>query len=129
VNQLACFDNSLTEIVSNPINAQEKMQQDSPLFTASFISNFHCRYQLNKAEHNKIFSIASKTPTILKDLLCWSMGAELLTKYRALLLPRRTCHDQRLKAIKFYQSSSNALFIERYSSFVISPLANLTFKI
>ena len=67
-NLVSIFDNSLKERASNLLNSEKRTQQNSPLYTASFISNFHCRYELNKAEHNKKPRIDLKTLTILKDL-------------------------------------------------------------
>jgi len=58
VNHLVCLDNSLKEIASDPLRSRKRMQQYSPFYTSSSINNFHCRYELNKAGHNKTSSIA-----------------------------------------------------------------------
>ena len=65
---VSIFDNSLTEIVSNFLKPRKRTQQYSNLCINFFISNFHCRYELNKAEHNNNPPIASKTLTTLKVL-------------------------------------------------------------
>lgn len=68
VNQLVRFDNSLKEIASNLLRPRKRMQQYIHLYIMSFIKNFHCRYELNKAEHNKTSAIASVLTTILKEV-------------------------------------------------------------
>ena len=68
VNQLACFGNSLKEIAPNLLFPQKRMQQYIPLYASSFISNFHCRYELNKFIHNRFSPIAPKTSPIVRAL-------------------------------------------------------------
>jgi hypothetical protein len=67
-HSVSIFDNSLREKVFNVLKSGRAMQQKSNLYTSSFITNFHRRYQLKKSEHNNIPPIALKTPPIVRVL-------------------------------------------------------------
>jgi len=61
VNQSVCFDNSLKEITPDLLKCRKGIQQGSVLYTSSFISNFHCRYELSKAENDKNPSLSQNS--------------------------------------------------------------------
>ena len=64
VNQLVCFDNSLKEMASTLLESKKRTQQYGTLYTFSFIKDFHCRSEQNKAKHNNTSSIAPILRTI-----------------------------------------------------------------
>lgn len=68
VNQSVCFDNNFKEIASNFLESKKMIQQYSTLYTISFIKDFHCRNEHNKAENNNNSSIALILRTIFVDL-------------------------------------------------------------